>query len=243
VLRLEVAITEAKAIPNFCSVNWEDFRDELHKQLDKAQVPAHISNQTQLDKHCEELTEALQEAIQAVVPAEKPTSKSKRWWTKELSQLWTRANKLGRAAYKLRGDPEHRAHEKHKVAKSKYQNTIKVTKQQHWRDWLEKAEDPDIWAAHCIVLAPHTDRGKAKIPKLKHKVGDQELTASTNKEKSGALAKCFFPIKPQDQGPRLECRGKVPEGVQRSGENHKGANLRRTQKNQAVQGSGTRWYS
>ena len=34
-LRLEVAIIEAKAIPNFCSINWDDFRDELWKQLDK----------------------------------------------------------------------------------------------------------------------------------------------------------------------------------------------------------------
>jgi hypothetical protein len=216
VLRLEVAITEAKAIPNFFSVNWEDFRYELRKQLDKAQVPAHISNQMQLDEHCEELTEALQEAIRVVVPAEKPMSKSKRWWTKELSQLRTHTNKLGRAAYKLRGDPEHRAHEEHKVAKSKYQNAIKVTKQQHWRDWLEKAEDPDIWAAHHIVSAPHIDRGKAKIPKLKYKVGDQELTASTNEEKSGALTKCFFPIKPQDQGQNAEVKyPKACKGVGR----------------------------
>jgi hypothetical protein len=49
---------------------------------------------------------------------------------------------------------------------------------------------------HHIVSAPHTDGGKAKILKLKHKVGDQELTTSTNEEKSRALAKCFFPIKP-----------------------------------------------
>jgi len=163
-------------------------------------------NQAQLNKRCKELTEALQEAIRVVVPAEKPTSKSKRWWTEELSQLRTRANKLGRATYKLRGVPEHRVHAEHKVAKNKYQNGIKVTKQQHWRDWLEKAEDPDIWAAHCIVSAPHTDRGRAKIPKLKHKVGDEELTASTNEEKSRVLAKCFFPTKPQDQGRNTEVK-------------------------------------
>jgi hypothetical protein len=36
-LRLEVAIAEAKAITNFCNMNWDDFRDELQKQLDKAQ--------------------------------------------------------------------------------------------------------------------------------------------------------------------------------------------------------------
>ena len=86
-LRLEVAITEAKAIPNFRSMNWDDFRDKLRKQLDKVQEPARILNQVQLNEHCEELTEALQEAIRAVVLAEKPMSKSKRWWTKELLQL------------------------------------------------------------------------------------------------------------------------------------------------------------
>ncbi len=56
-LRLEVDITEVKDIPNFQYVNWEDFRDELQKQLDKARKPACISNQAQLNKHCEELYE------------------------------------------------------------------------------------------------------------------------------------------------------------------------------------------
>jgi len=32
-LRLEVAIIEVKAIPNFRSINWDDFRDELWKQI------------------------------------------------------------------------------------------------------------------------------------------------------------------------------------------------------------------
>jgi hypothetical protein len=101
--------------------------------------------------------------------------KSKRWWTKELSQLQAHANKLGRTAYNLRDNPDHQVHKEHKVAKNKYRNAIKTTKQQHWRDWLEKAEDLDIWAAHRIVSAPHADRGKAKILKLKHKVGDEDL--------------------------------------------------------------------
>jgi len=150
------------------------------------------------------------------VLAEKPTTKSKRWWTKELLQLRTCANKLERTVYKLRGDPKHRVHEEHKAAKNKYHNAIKVTKQQHWRDWLEKAEDPDIWAVHCIVSAPHMDGGKAKILKLKYKVDNEELTASTNEEKSRALAKCFFPIKPQDQGGNAEIKyPKACKGVEK----------------------------
>jgi hypothetical protein len=55
-----------------------------------------------------------------------------------------------------------------------------------------------------MTMAPPTDGGKVKIPKLKHRVGDDEVTASTNEEKSIALAKCFFPIKPPEPGVRAE---------------------------------------
>ena len=74
---------------------------------------------------------------------------------------------------------------------------LKFTKQQHWRDWLEKAKDPNIWAAYQLILAPPMDREKAKIPKLKIKLGKANMLASSNEEKSIALAKCFFPTKLQ----------------------------------------------
>ena len=61
-------------------------------------------------------------------------------------------------AYKHRDTPGHKIHKEHNEAKKKYQNAIKTTKQQHWRDWLEMAEDPDIWAAHRLVSAPATSR-------------------------------------------------------------------------------------
>ena len=143
-LRLEVTITAAEPILNFRDVNWEEFRAELGKQLGKTPNPTRISNQAQLDARCEELTKALQETIRAEVPTVEITPKSKRWWTKELTQLCTHANKLGRVTYTLRNTPDHCTHKDHKVAKSKYQNMLKTTKQRHWREWLEKAEDPDI---------------------------------------------------------------------------------------------------
>ena len=91
---------------------------------------------------------------------------------------------------------------------------LKDTKCQHWREWLKKAEDPDLWAVHWMTVAPPTDGGKAKIPKLKHRVGDDEVTASMNKEKSVVLAKCFFPIKPPEPGARAgEKFPKVCKGV------------------------------
>jgi hypothetical protein len=76
---------------------------------------------------------------------------------------------------------------------------LKFTKQQHWRDWLEKAKDPNIWAAHQLISAPPIDREKAKIPKLKFKLGEANMLASLNEEKSIVLAKCFFSAKLQAQ--------------------------------------------
>jgi len=128
-LSLEVAITVAEPSHNFRNMNWEEFRSELKTQLDNTPSPAHISNQVQLDKCCEELIKALQEAIWVEVPMLEITPKSKHWWSKELTQLCPRANKLGRAMYKLRNVPDYSVYKEHKEAKNKYQNMLKTTKQ------------------------------------------------------------------------------------------------------------------
>jgi hypothetical protein len=110
------------------------------------------------------------------------------------------ANKLGRRAYKHRNNPLHPVHKAHDEASKIFDRTLEQTKREHWRDWLERAVDPDIWTVHKVISAPSTDGAKARIPALKHRNGETEVTASTNPEKSQALAKSFFPAKPDDTG-------------------------------------------
>jgi hypothetical protein len=159
--------------------------------------------------------EALQEVIHMQVLTSEITLKSKCWWTKELTQLQVHANKLGRASFKLRHILEHQVHREHKEAKGEYQRVLQKTKQQHWRDWLEKAEDLHIWAANQVIATPSSDGGKAKILKLKHKVREEETTASTNEEKSTVLAKSFFPTKPQEEPQPTEKFPKACKGAGR----------------------------
>ena len=112
--------------------------------------------------------------------------------------LRKRSNKLGRLSYKLKDNPSHTVHAEHKAAVRTYSNTLKSTKKHHWRDWLERAEDPDIWTVHRLITSPATNGGKSCIPGVKYKDstdGDEKLAAS-NTEKSEVLAKCFFPSKP-----------------------------------------------
>ena len=81
-----------------------------------------------------------------------------------------------------------------------FDRTVERTKRQHWRDWLERAVDPDIWTVHRYTSALATDGAKARIPALKHTVDEIEVIAKTNHEKADALAKSFFPVKPDEEG-------------------------------------------
>jgi hypothetical protein len=97
----------------------------------------------------------------------------------------------------------------HNEASKRYSKTLKYTKKHHWHDWLEKAKDQDIWAVHQIISSPASDGRKVCILSLKHKVGDNEVTANNNEGKSDALAKTFFPPKPALNN--IEVRTKYPQ--------------------------------
>jgi len=94
-LNLQVDVTPEEEIHNFCKVDWDKFRKELSTQLAKLLPPIPIDNQRQLNDACDSLTKAIQHTIVKQVPVTIISPKSKRWWTKELTQLHQLANKLG----------------------------------------------------------------------------------------------------------------------------------------------------
>ena len=92
---------------------------------------------------------------------------AKKWWTRELTKLRHKANRTGRKASKYCNWLEHYSHTERQSAQKLFQRTLEKTKRQHWRDWLEKAKDPNIWTAHRYTVAPAGDGGKSRIPVLK----------------------------------------------------------------------------
>jgi hypothetical protein len=105
----------------------------------------------------------------------------------------------------------------HKDTDKLYHRSVKSTKLHHWRDWLERAEDPDIWTVQKLLAAPATDGGSARIPALKYTVGETHQIAASNNEKGHVLAKSFFPAKPPQEPltehieypPQCEKAGKI----------------------------------
>ena len=216
-LNLDAASETPMAHRNFRAVDWERFQKALDRNLTRLSPPSLINTQTQLDAACANITSALQDTIKAEVPVTTICAKSKRWWTKELSTMRKEANKLGRLSHTHRDKPFHYAHAAHADADKLYHKTVKSTKLRHWRDWLERAEDPDIWTVQKLLAAPATDGGSARIPALKYKVDNEQRTASANEEKGQVLAKSFFPAKPLqeqtepnvDYPPQCEKAGKI----------------------------------
>ena len=197
-LDLAVTKTPAKSIPNFRDVDWEKFRDSLEEQLREFGLPKPIRNQGELNTECNRLTRALQLVIEREVPIIDLGPKARRWWSKELTHLHSKASKLGRKASMLRDRPDDPAHAKSINAKRAYRKAVEYNKKHHWRDWLEKASDPDIWTAHRYISVPASDGSAIRIPMLTTTRDGEEVTARTNEDKSQMLAKSFFPKKPPE---------------------------------------------
>jgi hypothetical protein len=130
-LNLGTSGTKNAAIRNFREVDWGNFKESLDKHLQRRTIRTPIRNQRQLDDHCERLTLAIKSTIGDTVPITKICDKSKRWWTKELSQMRKHANKLGRIAYGSKDNATHAVHEEHKKAVKLYEKTLSATKKQH----------------------------------------------------------------------------------------------------------------
>ena len=200
---LDLSIPRAPSTPpkNFRNVDWEIFEKELTSELDRLPPPTCIHTQGELNNACLKLTEAIQKVINEKVPAKALGIKAKLWWSKELKKLRQEANRTGRKASRYRNWPEHHSHAEHREASRKYHQTMERTKRQHWRDWLEKSDDPDIWTAHKYTSAPAGDGGKCRIPVLKLTSNGQENVATTNGTKSTMLARTFFPPRPPLDSP------------------------------------------
>ena len=116
----------------------------LTVKLDKLPHPSDLKTALDLDNACSKLMDAIQETINNKVPTTSVGINAKRWWTKELKKLRQNTNNKGRKASKYGGWLDHQSHMECQEANKLFQRTLEHAKRQHWRDWLEKADDPDI---------------------------------------------------------------------------------------------------
>ena len=198
VTKLDVSMgrTPEMRTNNYRNVDWEKFQETLQNKLQNFRVPNKIRDQAALNRECERLMIALQETIKKEVPITDIRPKSKRWWTREIKELRTHFRKVGRKVGRYVLQSEHPIHAEYKEAHRQYNRAIKYSKRHHWKDWLEKASDPDPWMANRYIIAVASEGSRTRIPTLRATQDGQDIIASSNHEKSRMLAKSFFPSKP-----------------------------------------------
>ena len=131
VIDLELTKAPTQHASNFREVDWDKFYKKLEGKLDEMPSPTHINTPEHLGQVCNELTKRIQDTIATEVPTTELLTRSKRWWTKELTLLRKKANKLGRKSFELRSRPDHPVHGEHTKVKKKYDKTIQYSKQHH----------------------------------------------------------------------------------------------------------------
>jgi hypothetical protein len=99
--------------------------------------------------------------------------------------------------YKFCAVPTDPIHEQYQAARRTYAAEIKQAKIDHWTEYLEQAEEEQLWTANKYLTEPVGDGGRTRIPTLRI-VGDngQPVELNTNESKAATLAKSFFPPKP-----------------------------------------------
>src|SRR5260221_13500300 len=93
-LSLTLTNSQTAVFRNFREVDWESFQGTLVSHLTELGQPKQLRNQEHLNTACETLMAAIQTTINTEVPKTNLCSKSKHWWTRELTPLG-HSNKLG----------------------------------------------------------------------------------------------------------------------------------------------------
>jgi hypothetical protein len=193
-IQLTIPRTKQEHIRNFRETDWSKFKEVLTARLNSRPASAHIYTNEAFQSAAHNLALSLDETISETVPISEPNPHSKHWWTHDLTLRQRQVNKAAHTAYKMRALPLHTCHSEFKRLHNHYAEEIFKSKKQHWTDWLEEISGNEIWIANKYITSAPTDDSKTRIPTLSIRQNDNTTReATSNAEKSTALAESFFP--------------------------------------------------
>jgi hypothetical protein len=139
-----------------------------------------------------ELVHIISAVLEQNLEATKPSPFTRRWWTKELSDLKKSQNRPSNKAFKLCHLCDHPIHKEYKTAVNKFSKVMHKTCSQDWTDWLESAMQKDLCIANKHITNEPSDYSNACIPTLWTNTNRLPDLAEDNISKAEALALSFF---------------------------------------------------
>lgn len=70
----------------------------------------------------------------------------------------------------------HPIHEEYKIARKAFMKEVKKTKLIHWNEYLEDADQHNIWSTHKYLIDKPSDHFLSHIPSLHHSSANQTFT-------------------------------------------------------------------
>ncbi|CDO68734.1 hypothetical protein BN946_scf184652.g61 [Trametes cinnabarina] len=174
--------------------DWEEYVKAVDARWFTEDVEARSSQLTSpgdVDQLVQCITDIFNQAALDHVPKTTPSAYSKPWWTPELTKLLKEHKRTKNRADKPSASPEEQAAAKE--ARQAYHREIRAQQRRHWREWLNNAEEKDVYRASKYVTQAPEDTIAARLPALNLPDG---RVARTCEEKRDALMAQFFPAPP-----------------------------------------------
>lgn len=184
-----------RTVPNFRGTDWKEFEQVLQPKLED--IPrTEIETTHTFDGRLQVLTGALKSTIREVVPHAEITSFTKRWWTKELTELNRELRKARNRSKKRKHDLRDPIHETLRRIQNKYTQRIRDVKRDHWDKFLAEVDKSNMWKAHKYVTGELTDGSASKTMALRKRGEEGEEGYTENdEEKADLFFRTFFPDK------------------------------------------------
>lgn len=126
------------------------------------------------------LDDGLQEAIEKAVPWSKPSSRSNRWWTLEITQLKAKlanTKKLDRSNLAVPGS--------HMIVKKTYNKWREAIREAKWKHWDETFLESNRTSIHKAIKISRRNKSKKGLPDIQ--------SMSKFQGKCGILREAVFP--------------------------------------------------
>ncbi|KAF8057555.1 hypothetical protein FPV67DRAFT_1566062 [Lyophyllum atratum] len=149
-MELPVACTSSPPRKNFLDVDWGVFQTSLSEKLFEHLPARRITDEADFNSTVTLLTEIIQEVIadDEIVPWKKPCAFSKRWWSKDLSELKKQHSQASNEAHKFRHIQGHPSKAKLAELSRALANAIDKRRNEHWTSWLENIDARQIYLAN-----------------------------------------------------------------------------------------------
>jgi hypothetical protein len=116
ILDLPVSRSTKQPGRNFRKADWPAIWDRLKLLLDEKLPASRIKTEVEFNNTVSSFTDIITEVLNYEIPITEPSPFSRRWWTKELTQLKRKQNRLSYNSYKFRLILDHPSHAEYKAA-------------------------------------------------------------------------------------------------------------------------------